>query len=150
MCSTSTSRGDFSAGGAMWTWTAMCITTIAATCTTRCFRSAGGGAKRSCTRVAFHMGDSIVCRVNVDELKSMRALIREASITPPTEERQTAADAGGYKFTAYMYGETLIDSTEVVLATTGDFTREPSSAAADTLVKWLRRACACRDSLNTQ
>ncbi len=98
----------------------------------------------------YRMKDSAICHVEPDELAAMRALIREASLTPPSEEEQSGADAGGTKFIAYLYGETKGDPTVVLLATAGDFTREPSTAEADTLVTWLRRACACKDSLSTR
>lgn len=98
----------------------------------------------------YHMKDTVVCHVKLDELATMQALIREASGAQPGEEVQTGNDMGRVAFTAYLYGPDKSDSTEVLLATAGDFSREPSSPAAETLVKWLRQTCSCQHSVNSQ
>lgn len=108
------------------------------------------GRERELLERRFHMIDSVICRVESTELESMRILLQEAAKTPPAEEVQSANDAGSTQFTAYLYGQNSTDSIEVLLATSGDFSRKPSSAAADTLVKWLRRACSCRNSDTAQ
>ncbi len=108
------------------------------------------GRERELLERRFHMNDTVVCRVEPDELKSMRILLQEAAKTPPSEEMQSAYDAGSTRVSAYLYEPNSTDSSEVLLATSGDFSRKPSSAAADTLVTWLRRACSCRSSDTAQ
>jgi len=98
----------------------------------------------------FQMNDSILCRVSVSELNDMRVLIDKASKTPPSEEKQTANDAGATSFRGFLYASGDGDSTELVLATSGDFSREPSSVAATQLVEWLQQKCSCKDSVGNQ
>lgn len=104
------------------------------------------GREQELLKRRFHMKDSIVCRIESDNLATMRALALKAAQTSPTEEQHTAYDAGATQFTAYMYSSAAAETTEVQLATVGDFSSEPSSTASDSLVRLLRRACSCRDS----
>lgn len=104
------------------------------------------GRERELLKRRFQMLDSVICHVDTTELRSMRALISVAAKTPPSTERQTAFDAGGVSFVGYLYNSTDSTVTEVLLATSGDFTREPSSSAANHLVKWLKAKCRCQDA----
>lgn len=108
------------------------------------------GREKELLQRRFHMNDTVLCRIPISELNKMRTLVVDASKSPPSEEKHTGYDAGGVSYTGFLYQSENGEPAEVVLASGGDFTREPSSAAATKLVEWLQQKCSCKDSVGIQ